>query len=102
MKKLFSLFLAICFSLGAFAQMGKVTAALGYMDQGLLDKAKEALDVALVNEKSKDNPKTYMAKGRLCQEVFKTENEKYKALIANPLDEAYAAYEQALKPHQEG
>ena len=102
MKKLFSLFLAICFSLGAFAQMGKVTAALGYMDQGLLDKAKEALDVALVNEKSKDNPKTYMAKGRLCQEVFKTENEKYKALIANPLDEAYAAYEQALKLDTKG
>jgi tetratricopeptide (TPR) repeat protein len=102
MKKFLSLFLAISVSLGAFAQMGKVTSAMSFIDQGLLDKAKEALDQAFVNEKSKNNPKTFFAKGRLCQEVFKSENPKYKALYANPLDTAYAAYEKALKLDPKG
>lgn len=97
MKKFLVLLLAISVSLGAVAQMGKVTSAMSFMDQQppLLDKAKEALDEALVNEKSKENAKTYFAKGRLCQEVFRTDNPAYKKLIANPLEEAYAAYEKA-------
>ena len=102
MKKFLSLLLAISVSLGAFAQMGKVTSALSFIDQGLLDKAKEALDQAFVNEKSKDNPKTYFAKGKLCQEIFKSDNPKFKALYPNPLEEAYAAYEQALKLDPKG
>jgi len=82
--------------------MGKVTSAISFMDQGLLDKAKEALDQAFLNEKSKDNPKTYMAKGRLCQEVFKTDKPNYKTLIENPLEEAYAAYQKALELDPKG
>jgi tetratricopeptide (TPR) repeat protein len=102
MKKFFSLLLAISISLGAFSQMGKVTSAQSFIDQGLLDKAKEALDQALVNEKSKDNPKTYYTKGKLCQECFRSENPKFKALYTNPLDTAYAAYEKALKLDPKG
>ena len=102
MKKYFVLYLALSISLGAVAQMGKVTSATGFMDQGLLDKAKEALDIALVNEKSKDNPKTYVAKGRLCQEIFKTDNPKFKSLDANPLEDAYAAYQKALELDPKG
>jgi tetratricopeptide (TPR) repeat protein len=97
MKKFLVLIIAISISLGAMAQMGKVTSATSFMDQGLLDKAKEALDQAFLNEKSMNNPKTYAAKGRLCQEVFKSENPKFKALCANPLEEAYAAYEKAIE-----
>lgn len=102
MKKFFVLVLAITISFGAMAQMGKVTSAISFMDQGLLDKAKQALDEAFVNEKSKDNPKTYLAKGRLCQEVFKTDKPEFKTLIENPLEEAYAAYEKALKLDPKG
>jgi hypothetical protein len=47
MKKFLISILAILISLATSAQMGKVTSALAYMDQGLLDKAKEALDQAL-------------------------------------------------------
>ena len=102
MKKFFSLLLAISFSLGAFSQMGKVTSALSFIEQNLLDKAKESLDQALVNEKSKDNPKTYFAKGKLAQACFKSENATFKALYPNPLDTAYASYEKALKLDQKG
>jgi tetratricopeptide (TPR) repeat protein len=102
MKKFLVLTLAICISLGAVAQMGKVTSALSFIDQQALDKAKEALDQAFLNEKSMNNPKTYAAKGKLCQEVFKSENPKFKALYANPLEEAYAAYEKALELDPKG
>jgi tetratricopeptide (TPR) repeat protein len=102
MKKYFVLIIAICISIGAAAQMGKVTAANSFIDQNALDKAKEAIDVALVNEKSMNNPKTFATKGKLCQEVFKSDNPKFKALYANPLDDAYAAYEKALELDPKG
>jgi tetratricopeptide (TPR) repeat protein len=102
MKKFFVLIIAICISIVASAQMGKVTAANSFIDQGALDKAKEAIDVALVNEKSMTNPKTFVTKGKLCQEVFKSDNPKFKALYANPLEEAYAAYEKALELDPKG
>lgn len=99
MKKFFVLFLSISVSFGAFAQMGKVTS---FLSQGMLDKAKEAMDIALVNEKAKVNPSTYFTLGNLCQEVFKSENPKFKALYANPLEDAYAAYEKALSLDTKG
>jgi tetratricopeptide (TPR) repeat protein len=102
MKKFLVLIIAISISLGAVAQMGKVTSANSFIDQGALDKAKEALDLALINEKSMNNPKTYLAKGKLCQEAFKSENPKFKTLYTNPLEEAYAAYEKALSLDSKG
>lgn len=102
MKKFLAIVLLISVSLGAFSQMGKVTSALSFIDQGLLDKAKESLDQALVNEKSKDNPKTYYAKGRLCQAVFKSENPKFREFYANPLEDALAAFEKALQLDPKG
>jgi tetratricopeptide (TPR) repeat protein len=102
MKKYFVLILAFCITIGAVAQMGKVTSASSFIDQGALDKAKEAIDQALVNEKSMNNPKTYLTKAKLCEEVFKSDNPKFKALFPNPLDEAYAAYEKALSLDTKG
>jgi tetratricopeptide (TPR) repeat protein len=102
MKKFFLLVLAICISIGAGAQMTKVTSAISFIDQGALDKAKEAIDQALLNEKSMTNPKTFAAKGKLCQAVFNSENPKFKALYTNPLEEAYAAYEKAVELDPKG
>jgi tetratricopeptide (TPR) repeat protein len=102
MKKFLVLIVAICISIGAIAQMGKVASATSFIDQGMLDKAKEALDQAFINEKSMNNPKTYAAKGRLCQEVFRSDNPKFKTLYANPLEEAYDAYQKALELDPKG
>jgi tetratricopeptide (TPR) repeat protein len=99
MKKFFVLIIAICITLGAQAQLGKATS---FIDQGILDKAKEAIDVALANPKTANNPKVWAAKGKLCQEVFKSENPKFKSLYPNPLDEAYAAYQKALELDPKG
>ena len=70
MKKFFLLIAAVSISFGAMSQKGKVTSALSYIDQGMLDKAKEAIDQALVNEKTMNWSNTYFAKGKLCQAVL--------------------------------
>lgn len=102
MKKFLALFVSISVTFGTLAQMGKVTSALSYIDQGLLDKAKEALDQALVNEKSKNNPKTWVAMGKLAQASFSTDNPKFRSFYSDPLQEALAAYEKALSLDPKG
>ena len=102
MKKFYSLLLVVCISLGALAQKGQVTSALSFIDQGALDKAKEALDQAFVNEKSKDWFNTYFAKGKLCQAVYKANDPKFSSICADPLAEAYAAYEKAISLDPKG
>jgi tetratricopeptide (TPR) repeat protein len=99
MKKFLVLIMAVCISLGSKAQLGKVTS---FIDQGALDKAKEALDLAIANPKSANNAKLYAAKGRLCQEAFKSDNPKFKALYADPLEEAYNAYQKAMELDPKG
>lgn len=102
MKKFFLLAAAVIISLGAMAQKGKVTSALSFIDQGALDKAKEALDQAMVNEKTKNWSNTYFAKGRLCQAVFSTDNPKFKEFCKDPLGDAYEAYEKAIELDPKG
>ena len=102
MKKVFLLIAAVCISLGAFSQKGKVTAALSYIDQNMLDKAKESLDQAFTDEKSKDWFNTYFAKGKLCQAIYTADNPKYNSYYADPLAEAYAAYEKAMELDPKG
>lgn len=102
MKKVFLLVAAVCISLAAFPQKGKVTAASSYIDQNMLDKAKESLDEAFTDPKSKDWFNTYFVKGRLCQAIFTADNPKYNSYYADPLAEAYAAYEKAMELDPKG
>ncbi len=102
MKKVYLLIAVISISFGTFAQKGKVTSALSYIEQGSLDKAKEALDQAVADPKSSDWFNTYFAKGKLCQAVFKSDNPKFKAFYSDPLEEAYAAYQKALELDTKG
>ena len=102
MKKILLLIAAISISFGTMAQKGKVTSALSYIDQGILDKAKEAIDAALVNESSMNWFNTYFAKGKLCQATFESENPKFKAFYPDPLGEAYASYEKAMELDTKG
>ena len=103
MKKYLLLIAVLVVSLGAYAQKGKVTSALTMIEQGNLDKAKEALDQAMIDEKSKDWFNTYFAKGKLCQAVFKSDNQSFKTLCGtDPLGDAYAAYEKAMELDPKG
>lgn len=102
MKKFFLLIAVISLSVASMAQKGKVTSALSFIDQGQLDKAKEALDQAAANEKTANWFNTYYAKGRLCQEVFKSGDPKFAGLCPNPLQEAYDSYKKALSLDEKG
>ena len=102
MKKLFLLFAVVFISFSAFAQKGKVTSALSFIEQGSLDKAKEAIDQAMVDPKTSTWFNTYFAKGKLCQAVFKSDNPKFKAFYSDPLGEAYTAYEKAMELDPKG
>jgi tetratricopeptide (TPR) repeat protein len=102
MKKFILLLAAVSVSLGMMAQKGKVTSALSFIDQGALDKAKESLDQAFTNDKSKDWYNTYFAKGKLAQAVFEANNPKFNAYFADPLGDAYAAYEKAMELDTKG
>ncbi len=102
MKKFLLLIAAISISFGAMSQKGKVRTAQAFIDQGILDKAKEAIDEAVVNEKSKDWPDTYFTKGKLCQATFESDNPKFKAFYPDPLQEAYASYEKAMELDPKG
>jgi len=84
------------------AQKGKVTSALSFIDQGVLDKAKEALDEAMLNDKTKDWFNTYFAKGKLCQASFESDNPKFKDFYPDPLQEAYASYEKSIELDPKG
>jgi len=102
MKKFLVLIAAISISFGAMAQKGKVTSALSYIDQGILDKAKEALDQALTNEATANWFNTYFAKGRLCQATYDSKDPKVKAYYPDPLGEAYASYLKAMELDPKG
>jgi tetratricopeptide (TPR) repeat protein len=102
MKKVFLLVAVIAISFGAIAQKGKVTSAQSFIDQGMLDKAKEAIDQALANEKSMNWFNTYFVKGKLCQAIFQADNPKYNSYYTDPLAEAYAAYEKAMELDTKG
>ena len=102
MKKFFLLIAAVSISIVAVPQKGKVTSALGFIDQGNLDKAKEALDQALQDEKTATWPNTYFALGKLCQATFKSDNPKFKELYPDPLDAAYSAYEKSMELDPKG
>jgi len=94
--------MVLTFSLAGISQKGKVTSAISYTDQGMLDKAKEAIEQARQNESTRNWPNTYFAKGKLCQAVFDSENPDFKSLYSDPLEEAYISYEKAMELDPKG
>ena len=102
MKKFLLLIAAVSISFGVMAQKGKVTSALSYIEQGILDKAKDAIDQALINESTSAWFNTYFAKGKLCQASFESDNPKFNAFYPDPLAEAYASYEKAMELDPKG
>lgn len=102
MKRFFLSFLIFVVSLGLFAQKGKVASALNYIDVGNLEKAKEAIDGAEVDDKTKEWPKTYYAKGRLAQALYETNDAKMRAVYQDPLIIAYNSYLKSIALDDKG
>lgn len=97
MKKITFLLLAVIISAAASAQKGKITAAETFIREGAFDKAKEAIEEAIVNPKSSGLAKTYYVKGQLCQAAFDSGDPKFMTLYPDILMEAYNNFEKALQ-----
>lgn len=97
-----SLFL-ICFiaATSLFAQSGKRTEAITYLNNNKLSKAKEAIDAACKHEDTKDDAKTLFYRGKVYQEIYNQAVAKkiflFKKLVNdNLLFESYDAYVKVL------
>lgn len=97
MKKFAALILILAIALGVNAQNSKRTSAFNYLRYGKLEKAKEAIDAATEHSKTRDDAKTWFYRGNVYLAIQLTEEEEYKNLAENPLDEAYQAYKKALE-----
>lgn len=97
MKRFFLSLIILIMSVGLFAQKGKVNSALNFVDNGNLEKAKEAMDGAEEHSKTKDWPKTYYAKGRLAQAMYQSNDDKIRKLYDEPLMVAYNSYLKSIE-----
>jgi len=97
MKKLFFLIPFLCISLFIKAQPIQVQSAFNYLKRGQLDKAKEAIDAAIIHEKTMNDPKTWFYKGNVYLDIHLTQEPKYKALEKNALQIAYDAFQKSIE-----
>ncbi len=102
MKKFAVLILILSMAMGASAQKSKVVAAFNYLRHGKLDKAKEAIDQASENSKTRDDAKTWFYRGNVYLAIQLSTEEEYKDLSNDPLMEAYEAYKKALPLDEKG
>ncbi len=96
-KSLILLLVAILSSGIMFAQKKNVISAYNYLNKNKIDKAKEAIDPAIENEKTMADAKTWYYYGNVYLSIQLTEDETFKNLDEFPLDKAYDAYLKALK-----
>jgi tetratricopeptide (TPR) repeat protein len=97
MKKITFLLIAVIISAAASAQKGNITAAETFIREGAFDKAKEAIEAAIINPKSMNLAKTYYVKGKLCQAAFDSGDPKFMGLYPDILMEAFNNYEKCVQ-----
>ena len=102
MKKLTILFALLVTITTVQAQKSKIITAYNYLREGLLDKAKEAIDKTSEHEKSKYEAKNWMYRGDIYVQIYASPLEQYKKLSDNPLEVAYDAYQKAVKYDEKG
>lgn len=88
--KLLALFLII--SASSFAQKAKVTSAYNYERYGELDKAKEAIDEAVVEPTTSTFWKAWLFRGNIYVSIARSQEEAFANLSDNPVQVAYESY----------
>ena len=83
--------------LSAKSQTVKVTSALNYAKEGILDKAKTAIDEACEYESTKATASAWKARGVVYLAIGVTDKAEYKSLCANPLEESYKAVKKSME-----
>ncbi len=96
MKKTILLLVSVIAFSTAFAQKGKVTTATTLLDQGDVEKAKEAIDAAMTNEKSEAWPKTYIVAAKVYTKLAKDGKDDQGIIKASKF------YEKAIELDKKG
>lgn len=104
MKRFTLTLITFCITISyTIAQKAKVQTAFNFYKEPYqqFDKAKEAIDEAILNEQSKSMAKTWYYRGLIYHALYK--NEKYGSLCDNCLMTAFEAYQKAnqLEPDNE-
>lgn len=90
MKRIaFFLSLLMLVGIMASAQNNKRTSAYMYNQNGLLDQAKEAIDEAVVHEKTMVDAKTWLYRGMIYYNISSSQIPAYKELDPNAAEIAY-------------
>jgi tetratricopeptide (TPR) repeat protein len=101
MKQPIFIFLFLGLALAASGQKSKVLAVTQMIDAEKYDEAKEAIELALLKDKTSQWPRTYYTKGLLCQTAYeagvKGKDTKKTNLYPDQLFVAYKSYEKALE-----
>lgn len=97
MKRIFLFIAAFSITICGVAQKGKVNSALSLIDQGELDQAKIALDEAMANPKTMEWTNTFYAQGKFFQAIYDSKDSKFASYSADPLADAYNAFQKALQ-----
>ncbi len=99
MKKLAFLSALLLSVIIVSAQNSKVQSAINYIkpQYNQLDKAKEAIDLAVQNEKTQNSAKAWKVRGQVYQALANSTDEAFKALSDKPLQIAIESYKKALE-----
>lgn len=102
MKRFGLMFTLVAFSATAMAQGAKVTSATSNVKYGQLDKAKDAIEEAILHEKTKGQAKTWMVRGDVYKAIAESKNPDMKALCATPTRVALDSYKKAIELDAKG
>ncbi len=101
-KKILLMMMTALLAGGAvYGQASKVTSAWNYLKYDELDKAKDAIELAVANESTKDEAKTWYYRGLIYERIYKKQNDpkkpEFKNLSSNALGEAYSSFKKAIQ-----
>ncbi len=100
-RQVFFIWVLLGLTLAASGQKSRVLSVFQLIESGKYEDAKVAIELAIWNDRTAKWPRTYYAKGLLCQSAFeagfeKNETKKPK-LYPDQLFVAYDAYEKAMR-----
>jgi tetratricopeptide (TPR) repeat protein len=101
LKRTLCLIILVTAAMNASGQKSRVVSVFQMIDQGKYEEAKEAIELAAWNDRTSRWPRTYYAKGLLCQTAYEEGAEESDAkktgIYPDQLYVAYDAYERALE-----
>jgi tetratricopeptide (TPR) repeat protein len=79
------------------AQKSKRTSAYNFWNDGKLDKAKENIDLTILDPSTMNDAKTWMYRGNIYLDIQRTTKPEYKSLSPDALTIAYDSYKKATE-----